>query len=221
MYADVFWDLKIYVFEALARVYKIQFFLSVHLGGLPPPPKPKSWLRYGPSLQKWLIFFVCVLACQLLPPETSEDPFLGEYYFFGGGGGGGGGLSAQNFGSPYENPSPPPPPVPPTEKILATQLSVGLLDWCTQIFKRYKLSEKKEKVIRSLAHYSGVMQYDYSILLEPRLAVSTWLGTRPTVDSVRPGTPGSRPCWLNTSRYMINSLTHLHNYTGNSVKRNF
>ena len=36
-------------FEALARVYKLQFFLSEH-------------------------FFFCLLACQLVPPEN-EDPF--------------------------------------------------------------------------------------------------------------------------------------------------
>ena len=49
MYADVFWDLKIYVFEALARAYKLHFFLSVQLGGLPPPPIPTGYATAHPT----------------------------------------------------------------------------------------------------------------------------------------------------------------------------
>ena len=42
-----------YVSEALARAYKLQFFLSVHLGVLPPPPHTKklATLLQGPHCQ--------------------------------------------------------------------------------------------------------------------------------------------------------------------------
>ena len=126
MYADVFWDLKIYVFEVLARAYKLQFFLSVHLGGFPPPPPPipKSWLCYCPSLYTEVItfffsffffffFFACLSACS--PGKWGPC--------FWRGGGGGGGLSAQNFSALRKPKAPPPPPsAPPSEKILATPL---------------------------------------------------------------------------------------------------
>ena len=55
MYADVFWDLKLYMFlrrslASLARAYKlhVHYFFVGTFGGLapPPPPIPKSWLRY-------------------------------------------------------------------------------------------------------------------------------------------------------------------------------
>ena len=54
MYTDVLWDLKMYMFlrrslTSLARsrifMYTIFFLLSVW-GFCPPPPIPKSWLRY-------------------------------------------------------------------------------------------------------------------------------------------------------------------------------
>ena len=56
MYADYFWVLQIYVFEALARAI-CTYFLLLHLGVLPPPPPPipKSWLRYWVPLYYNLI----------------------------------------------------------------------------------------------------------------------------------------------------------------------
>ena len=88
MYADVFWDLKIYVFEALARAYKLQFFLSVHLGGLPPPPQYQKagYATAHPYRSDYFFFsFVCLSACS----AGKWGPFLGEDFWRGGGGGGG------------------------------------------------------------------------------------------------------------------------------------
>ena len=48
MYADLCCDLKN---EALARAYKLQFFLSVHLGVLPPPPPPYQKAGYATVVQ--------------------------------------------------------------------------------------------------------------------------------------------------------------------------
>ena len=51
MYADVVWDLKIYISEALARAYKLHvhdFFFSVGtFGGLAPPPPPPPYQKAG------------------------------------------------------------------------------------------------------------------------------------------------------------------------------
>ena len=72
-------------------IYKLQFFLSVHLGGLLPNTKKLATL-YCPSLQKVITFvfvFLLLLACLSACSAGKWGPFLGEDYFFGGGGGGG------------------------------------------------------------------------------------------------------------------------------------
>ena len=50
MHADVFWDLKIYIFlrRSLAHIsYMYIFFFCRYIwGSCPPPPNTKSWLRY-------------------------------------------------------------------------------------------------------------------------------------------------------------------------------
>ena len=109
MYADVFWDLKIYGFEG-SCIYKLQFVSVSTFGGLPtppppppPPPIPKSWLRYCPSLQKWLpfSFLFCCLPVSLFRRKMRTLFRWGFFFLAGkGGGGGGGGLSAQMFSAP-------------------------------------------------------------------------------------------------------------------------
>ena len=95
-------------FEALTRAYKLQFFMSVHLGGFappppcPPPPPPntkKLATLYCPSIQKWLPFFLFLfsLACLSACSAGKRGQFLGENFFFCGGGGGGGGLLSSKF----------------------------------------------------------------------------------------------------------------------------
>ena len=115
VYADVFWDLKLFVFEALARAYKLQFFLSVHK----PPKYQKAGYTTAHPYRNYF-FIIIIFACQLVPPEN-EDPLLVRIFFLAGGGG----AWACQFTflvPPYENPRPPPPPVPPYWKILATPL---------------------------------------------------------------------------------------------------
>ena len=123
------WVFEAHTLASLARAYNLQFFLSVHLGDLPPPPTiPKSWLRYCPSRRSnYLIpppphhFFVVVACLSAFRPEN-EDPFYVRTFFFGGAGGGGTRkLSAQNVSAPLRKPKAPSDP--PTEKILATPLS--------------------------------------------------------------------------------------------------
>ena len=98
------------------------FFCWYIWGACPPPPIPKSWLRCGPSLQKWLpffssssSFFFFLLACQLFPPESEEWTlfrwgFFFFFFFFWGGG-----LVSSKFWCPLRKPKPP-PQCPPTEK---------------------------------------------------------------------------------------------------------
>ena len=91
--------------RSLAHMSYIFFCRYIWGACPPPPPIPKSWLRYCPSLQKWLPFFLFfLLAYQLVPPEMRTLFMWG--IFFWRGGGGGGSLSDQNFGAPH-------PPVPP------------------------------------------------------------------------------------------------------------
>ena len=50
MYTDVFWDLKIYVSEALARAYKLHVYVISFVGtfgGLAPPPPPPPYQKAG------------------------------------------------------------------------------------------------------------------------------------------------------------------------------
>ena len=84
-------------------------------GGLPPSPIPKSWLRYCPSLQKWLPFFFFFFACLSACSAGKWGPFLGEDFFFavGGGGGGGGGACQLKILVPPTTTQDPPPPLPP------------------------------------------------------------------------------------------------------------
>ena len=52
MYADLFCDLKMRCsLASLARAYKLQFFLSVHLGVLPPPPPPPNTKKLATLLE--------------------------------------------------------------------------------------------------------------------------------------------------------------------------
>ena len=97
---------------SLACAYKLQLFLSVHLGGGAPPPHTKKLATYTAHPYK-SDYLPPPLACQLVPPEN-EDPFLGEDFFFflARGGGGGGACQLKNV-VPLQNPRPPPPPVPP------------------------------------------------------------------------------------------------------------
>ena len=104
MYADVFWDLKLYVFEALA--------LSVQLGGgglAPPPPHKYQKTGYAilPIPTEVITFFV--LCCLLVSLFRRKMRTLSRWGFFFLARGGGGG---QNFSAPYENPRPPPPSAP-------------------------------------------------------------------------------------------------------------
>ena len=122
LYADVFWDLKIYVFEALARAYKLQFCCGT-FGRLPPPPLLPQYQKAGyatahPYRSDYLFFLLLICLLVSLFRRKKRTLFRWGFFFLAGGGG----ACQLKILVPPTKPQGPPPPCPPTEKILATQL---------------------------------------------------------------------------------------------------
>ena len=80
-----FETVKLCVFEALARAYKLQLFLSVHLLAPPPPPAYHKMATLLPILTEVITFLFVFCFGLLVSLFRRKMTFLGDFFFGGGG----------------------------------------------------------------------------------------------------------------------------------------